>query len=150
MALTATQVASLGNELHTDPAAIGYSPHIASGDDAGLAMLLNAPRAGQTCQSGPLTPQQVLAAITITDLAAGQDVALLAWINQINDMPVGLDLNNAKVAAVFTRFFASGTASFNALAALMQVSGCSRAQALFGVATTIVQSDVSQSLGRGK
>jgi hypothetical protein len=149
MPLTSTQLTALHQELTQDALGLGYAPHIASGDDAGLAALLNMPRAGQTCQSGPLTPQQVLAAITLTDLASGQDVALLTWINQIDTMPVGLDLNNAKVAAVFTRFFASNSASYTALAALRTISGCSRAQALFGVAATIVQSDVSQALGRG-
>jgi hypothetical protein len=52
------------------------------------------------------------------------------------------------VQAVFTRFFASGTASFNALAALMSISGCSRAQALFGVTCVIGAMDVARAMGR--
>lgn len=148
MALTPTQSAALRQELNADPLSLGFAARIASGDDGGLAALLNAPRAGQTCQSGPLTPQQVLGAITITDLAAGNDVALVTWLNQIDQMPVGLDLNNAKVAAIFARFFASNSASYIALAALRTITGCSRAQALFGVATTIDAMDISLALGR--
>lgn len=148
MALTPTQSSQLHTELTTDPLSLNYAAHIASGDDGGLAALLNAPRAGQTCQSGSLTRQQVLGAITLSDLGAGKDSDFLAWVDQLCQMPVGLDLNNAKVQAVFTRFFASGTASFNALAALMQVSGCSRAQALFGVLTVIAVTDIATALGR--
>lgn len=148
MTLTPTELAALKQELQQDPLSLNYAAHLASGDDGGLAALLNAPRAGQTCQSGPLTTQQVLAAITLSDLASGQDTALLAWIQVIAAMPVGLDLNNAKVAAVFQRFFASGTASLTALAALRTVIGCSRGQALFGVATTIDAADVAAALGR--
>lgn len=148
MALTPTQSAALRLELQNDPLGIGFAAHITSGDDGGLAVLLNAPRAGQTCQSGPLTPQQVLGAIVITDLAAGNDVALVTWVNQIAGMPVGLDLNNAKVAAIFQRFFASGTASFTNLSALRTISGCSRAQNLFGVACVIAATDVAEALGR--
>ena len=148
MALTSSQTTSLHTELTTDPDSIGYAPYVASGDDGTLASMLNAPRTGQTCQSGPLTPQQVLGAITITDLASGQDTALLAWTTLINTMPVGLDLNNSKVAAVFNRFFAAGTASYNALLALRTVNGCSRAQALFGVSCVIAASDVAAAMGR--
>jgi hypothetical protein len=148
MTLTSPQLAALAQELNTDSLGIGYAPHIASGDDGGLATMLNAPRTGQTCQSGPLTPQQVLGAITISDLAAGNDVALVTWVNQINAMPVGLDLNNAKVAAIFARFFATTSASYTALAALRTISGCSRAQQLFGVACVILATDVAAALGR--
>lgn len=148
MALTPTQLSALAQELNADSAGIGYAPHIASGDDGGLAALLNAPRAGQTCQSGPLTPQQVLGAITIGDLAAGNDVALVTWVNQIAQMPVGLDLNNAKVAAIFARFFPTASDSYKALAALRTISGCSRAQQLFGVACVIAAADVAAALGR--
>jgi hypothetical protein len=148
MALTPTQSSQLHTELTTDPLALNYAAHLATGDDGGLAALLNAPRAGQTCQSGSLTRQQVLGALTLSDLAAGKDGDFLAWVDQLCQMPVGLDLNNAKVQAVFTRFFASGTASFNALAALMQVSGCSRAQALFGVTCVIDAMTVARAMGR--
>jgi hypothetical protein len=148
MTLTPANLAALHQELTQDPLSLNYAAHIASGDDGGLAALLNAPRAGQTCQSGSLTRQQVLAAITLTDLAAGKDGDFLAWVDQLCQMPVGLDLNNAKVQAVFTRFFASGTASFNALAALMSISGCSRAQALFGVTCVIGAMDVARAMGR--
>jgi hypothetical protein len=148
MALTPANLAALKAELQGDPLALGYAAHLAAGDDGGLAALLNAPRAGQTCQSGSLTRQQVLGAITLTDLAAGKDGDFLAWVDQLCQMPVGLDLNNAKVQAVFTRFFASGTASFTALAALMQVSGCSRAQALFGVTCVIGAMDIARAMGR--
>jgi len=127
MALTQANIAALTAEINTDPLSIGYSPYKTSGNDGGIAGLLNSPRTGQTCQSGPLTPQQVLNAITLTDLPAGTDTALLAWIAQIVSMPIGLDLNNAKVAAVFTRFFVSTSASYQALAALRTISGCSRA-----------------------
>ena len=149
MALTSSQLTSLHTELTTDPDSIGYAPYVASGDDGSLAGLLNAPRTGQTCQSGPLTPQTVVGAITITDLASGQDANFLAWVRFIDERcPVGLDLNNAKVAAVFQRFFASNSASYTALANLRTVNGCSRAQALFGVSCVIAASDVAAAMGR--
>ena len=148
MALTATNLAALKAELQADSLGIGYAADLASGSDAAVAALLNAPRAGQTCQSGGLTRQQVLGAITLTDLASGQDTALLAWMDEIGQMPVGYDLNNAKVQLVFERFFASGTASFTALSALRTISGCSRAQALFGVSCVIDAMDVAAAMGR--
>lgn len=151
MALTPTQLVALHQELTTDSLGLGYAARIASGDDGGLAALLNAPRAGQTCQSGSLSSEQILAAVTLSDLGAPGvlDIAFLAWLDRIERTTVGFDLNNAKVAAAFQRFFANNSASYTALAALRTIAGCSRAQALFGVACVVTQSDVSQALGRG-
>jgi hypothetical protein len=150
MALTPTQTAALTQELQQDSLGLGYAARIASGDDGGLAALLNAPRAGQTCQSGSLTSQQILAAVTLTDLGAAGvvDIAFLAWLDRIEQTAVGFDLNNAKVAAVFQRFFASTSNSYVALAALRTVTGCSRAQNLFGVACVLGVMDIAAALGR--
>jgi len=142
MALTSAQYAALKAELANDPAALGLAAPIAAGQMEVVAGLLNASRAGQSCRSGTLTLDQILGAITLTELPAGQDGAFLAWVNMIRQTAVGFDLNNAKVAAVFQRFFLPATASYTALAALRTVTPCSRAQALFGVQTLLAWSDI--------
>lgn len=62
--------AALQTELLTDPAGMGYAPHVASGADNRLSDLLNAPKAGTAFDVGVLPSETVAACLIGTELQA--------------------------------------------------------------------------------
>jgi hypothetical protein len=69
MLLTGPQQSQLATLLHTDPNNIGFAPHVSSGDEAGLLVLVHQIVPNQTIQYSYLPKNSVLAAaISIRDL----------------------------------------------------------------------------------
>lgn len=159
MSMTA---AALRTELQTDPAALGYAALVASGNDAGLASLLNAPRAGIAVRRADISTQELAEAILVTDFTAlpanptaaqlSSERRYLAWltgllagsaVRLLND-----DGTDTPVVANLKAIFAAGTGTHTRLVALASRQG-SRAEQLWGRGATVGASDVAAALRGG-
>ena len=66
----ALDYAALKAEIQNDPAALGYAAHVTSGDDQGIADLLNAPKGGVTVGRGTVAAHEVVDCIDGAEYAA--------------------------------------------------------------------------------
>jgi hypothetical protein len=137
--------ALLATEINTDPQGLGYAARRALGDDAGIAGLLNQVRSGIQVGSGVVPAYAVFRAIVRADFAAltAADRQLIQMILSMGQV----DLTDPNTRAAFAGAFA-GTATQTNLQALQSRPG-SRAEQLFGAASTVAAADVARALGRG-
>ena len=138
-------------ELLTDPNAYGYAPLIAVGSDQGLADMLNLPRAAIVMPRPDVNPLEVLEAINVVDFVAAnaQTILMGSWLESLTQFQqIRILKENGSDTRVLTnlmRFLVNGSQSEVRLRALASRSG-SRAEQLFGVGTSISNTDIAQAL----
>ncbi|MFL6141664.1 MAG: hypothetical protein ACJ72N_07315 [Labedaea sp.] len=138
--------AQLTAELNGDPAALGYAVLVATGDDAGVAAILNAPTATNVFRNN-IGVHEVVAAIAPADFAA-LTVLQVAKLQLLFTGTTTIDATSANTRALFVGIFAGMATSAASLTALASRPG-SRAEVLFGTGTVVTASDVSLAL-RGR
>lgn len=141
MDLTALKI-----ELQTDPAGLGYGPHLLTGSYSPVVGLLTAARAGVTVFRGVIPAYEVINATepaewTALSAAEKQRYQTLTGAGEV-------DVSNANVRAAFSAMFGVGTATRAALIALATRPG-SRAEQLWGVGTSVSAEDVARALREG-
>jgi hypothetical protein len=137
---------ALKTELTTDPAGLGYAPHLASGSLSPIMELLNAPRIGVSVFRGVISSYEI---INATDPA--EWAALTAAEKQRYQMLTGagqVDVSNANVRGAFAAMFGAGTVTRTALVALASRPG-SRAEELWGAGTAPTAADLARALREG-
>lgn len=135
--------AALKNEIDTDPATIGYAPLVTSGDDVGIANLLNQVRAGTSITKAFIPLEDVLAAIVKTEfdsLTSAQKTVVDQFIRGTR-----IKSGDANMRATLGALFAAGTTTRANLVALSTRTG-SRAEVLFGEGIVIGHADVARAL----
>jgi len=140
MAFTTAQLAS---EINSDPAALGYAAHVASGDDAGVAALLNAATTTKVFRND-LATHEVLNAIVAADFAALTQLQV-SKLALFFAGTTTVDATNANTRTIFLGVFTGMANTVTALTALAQRNG-SRAEVLWGVGTVITAANVSLAL----
>lgn len=133
---------ALKAELQTDPAALGYAPHLATGSFSPVVALINAPKAGVVMYRGVLPAYAVLDVMDeaeYTGLTADKKKLcdLLLSVGQVNT-------DSATTRARFASIFPAGPTR-TALLALAQRVG-SRAEELFGQGTVVSADDIALAL----
>lgn len=112
-------LAALKYELQTDPAGLGYAPHVASGADAILVQLLNEPRAGVSVNAGVVGAADVVAAIDQAEYMAIIDPGAREYVRLVVT-PGLVDLGQGSKARVgLLALFPVGTATRAALVKLV-------------------------------
>lgn len=139
--------ASLRAEIDSDPNAHGYAAHVATGNDAQLASLLNEPRAGAAFEfwRSDILPSEINAAITWSELKARTQPERDMYGAIIGAEKI--DATKATIRQAFADIFPAGSASRDALTALAKRQG-SRAEKLFGAGTVVSPTDVARAFGR--
>lgn len=134
---------ALANEINTDPTSIGYAPLVTSGDDAGIAALLNQVRAGTSITKSYIPLEDVLAAIVKTEF----DSLTTANKTVVDQFCRGTRIKSgeANMRTTMAALFGSGTTTRANLIALSTRTG-SRAEVLFGENTLISHADVARAL----
>lgn len=121
-------IAALRTELQTDPQALGYAPHVASGNHTALRKLINEPGlSGETITVTSLSVEAIKDAIVYSEMLAlnAQQRDTLIFLLQGSQLNLS---NNVKQA--FADLFGAGTTSRSNLQALA-TRPASRAEALF-------------------
>lgn len=151
----AIDLVALATEINTDPTGRGYAPHITSGNDGEIAILLNEVQAGINIQRSSLTSPEIFEA---TDLAEYR--ALTAQSRQMyqvvvtigsgaggpsgGGIPVGPGTNARLILA---GLFPAGSTTRANLVALVMRTG-SRGEELFGENVVVSSKDVAMALRR--
>lgn len=147
----AIDLAVLNTELTTDSNNYGYAALIAIGNDQGLADMLNLPRAAISMPRPDVNPLEILEAISVDDFIAssGQQLLMGSWFESITQYPSIRILkdngSDTRTMTNFMRILKNGTQSEVRLRALASRQG-SRAEALFGVNTTVTNMDIAHAL----
>jgi hypothetical protein len=151
--------AALKTELTTDPAALGYSPHVAAGEDGALEQLINAPNAAWVKKMPQIPIPDVLSWAAGGPIAPITDASnntaspvrgiCLAALRMFNGTQTALDVSRSDVQAMFGNLVAAGTitqAQHDSLMNLQNVSPASRAEVLWGPGTVIGHLDIAKAL----
>ena len=133
---------ALRAELDTDPSGVGYAPHMASGNNTDLVLLLNEPHAADQVSRGLIPSHEIIAATVADDWAALTDPQQRQYMAITGAGQV--DASATNVRAAFLAMFAGGTATRANLAALETRDG-SRVEALFGVNVVATKQDVQEA-----
>jgi len=154
----------LNTEITTDPLGLGYAPFIASGNDQGLADLLNRKDDANsvvvpiipvsrvlewagTRQGAASSPMKAITAAANDSSSPVQGVAQVAL--RVFGTLQSIDLSRPAVAGMVQGLTLGGvitSAQRDALLALQNASPASRAEVLFGGGTTVTNSDISFAL----
>ncbi len=154
MMLTTTQITALTSELRNDPAGLGYSANVESGNDAANAALLNSlTGAGAgSVPSDPMARDQVLLnlAPALITLASLSDTLQAKWdrILSVLQSADTLAIGNTNVQGLFTAAVSDGVLTSEQAAAFPATRTGSRAEVLFGNGTVVTDEDVAGALGR--
>lgn len=151
----AVSYAVLHTEITTDPRGYGYAPLLASGNDDGLASLLNKVRDGTdgfpaiTVKRTDIASNEVLEAIDSRDLAASPNAGLCSWFQSTTALVrmrlVNDDGTDTRILGNLRRLYTSDVqGSRTRLQALATRPG-SRAEELFGSGTVLSNFDVGQA-----
>ena len=132
---------ALKAELTTDPAGLGYAPHITLGSDHRVADLLNLPRATIQVARGLIPSHEIVNAIDWADVAVGVSLEPLKAILSAGQVDTG----NVRVRAAFQALFPVGSGTRSRIVALATRNG-SRVEQLFGVTQSVVHADVAWAL----
>lgn len=133
----------LSVEIATDPGALGYASHVASGNDGAVAELLNRIRVGIVINRDTITPNELFEAIVPSEWAAAS-AQEKQRIGLILAMPT-VDLRGPNTKAALQAAFGPGTTTRANIIAMLSRSG-SRAEQLFGSGTRVDHSDVAVAL----
>lgn len=150
-------IPELAAEIAADPLALGYAPHVASGNDQAIADLLNARRATISVKRPNCTPADLLEAIDIRDFAASpqgvtsvplaqsylESVTQFASIRLLND-----NGQKSLIRKNIDRLVGDTQGSQARLDAVAVRPG-SRAEQLFGFDVPVTGSNVAQALRGG-
>lgn len=143
--MTPAQYTALKTELTTDPTALGYAPLLTSGDQSGIATLMNTIKPGGAFQvnNEPVSPSQVALEITPADFQAmtstqQSQLALLFVIPS-------LDLSDANIFANLSACFPNAGETITNLSVLKKRQG-TRGEVLFGNGERITANDISTAL----
>jgi hypothetical protein len=140
MSFTTAQLAS---EINSDPTGLGYAQHVASGDDAGIAAILNTVGTTKVFRND-IAVHEVINAIVAADFAALTQVQLSKLTLFFTATNV-IDATNANTRTIFLAIFTGMAGTITALTALAQRNGM-RAEVLWGVGTVITAGNVSFAL----
>lgn len=126
--------AVLKAELDADPTALGYAPHMVSGNDPALVTLLNEIRIGISIPRDLVPTYEIFEAIVPSEWSAAsaeekQRVQLILSMGMV-------DVRGQNTKDAFMAAFAAGTTTRANLIALVTRTG-SRAEQLFGQAVSI-------------
>lgn len=139
----------LNTELTTDPAHLGYGPLVKSGNDQGIATLLNAPNAGPVAISRTDNASFVSAFLPCLPAIAGlQDSAKKEMYWKIWDAILAMPqitFSNPNVSGMLAVAVADGIVTQEQAQSFLQRQG-SRAEILFGAGVVVTTSDVSFAL----
>jgi hypothetical protein len=145
--MSAFTTAQLTAEINTDPKALGYAAFVASGNDTGVAALLNATYAGVGTVWLTRVPTSALVGSIVWADVSGMTQAQVELL-QLLLLTGTVDASNPNIRGMFTGLFAGKTTLTNMTAAAQKVAP-SRAEELWGAGTTVTVLDVAHALGRG-
>lgn len=141
MAHTSAQLAS---EINLDPKALGYAPHVTSGNDSAIASILNSTYAGvAVVYRSNLLPQEVLKSLVWAELSTKTAVQIA--IIQLLLAPNFIDAGQVTIRDIFVGIFPTG-ATINNLNAISKVVNPTRAEELWGAPTKITATEVAIAL----
>jgi hypothetical protein len=128
---------ALKAEIQNDPASLGYSSYRASGNDAGLAILMNTPQVSATYKvnTAEISAPEFVNVVNRAefDALSAADKSYLNWIIQAGTLVV----SGGEVRNALASLFGVGTTSRTNFLALASKQ-ISRSEYLFG---TLVSSD---------
>lgn len=138
-------LAVLKTEIETDPAAVGYAPHVSSGNHSAIAALLREPSpGGETIDVPAVSAQRLHAQAEAAEylaLSQGQRDLWLALLTVSEDVPLGSSLIRGQIGAVW----GPGSTTRTRIIAL-QDRPAARIEVLFGIGTKVRHSDVAAAL----
>lgn len=142
---------ALKTELQADPATIGYAALVASGNDVGLAALLNEVRAGISIRRPDIAPAEILEAIDARDFEPTPNVLAVAWFGSLTRQErvrlLNDDGSQTRVLANLRRLLlALDTNGSRARLQDMANRPGSRAEQLFGAGVVVTHQDVAIAL----
>jgi len=149
-------LAALKTELQTDPAGIGYAPHIPHAPGA-LADLLNA-QSDSMAKERMVTARGVMASYglgptagaafldKLESLSAG--VPAIKWAMKFLQTEAGIDVGEPATQSMLTSLIGVGGITANEVNGVkaMALQPASRAEVLFGAGTQITEADVRAAL----
>lgn len=139
---------ALKSEIQNDPTSVGYSS-VTTGNDQGIADLLNAISSGITVTVASLTKDEFLKAILPVALTLpSKDVATQTKWDRILSMASSsgsIDVTDPHIIGLLSLSVSDGILTSGQASVVGTRSG-SRAEQLFGVGTRINQSDISYAL----
>ena len=141
--------AALKTELQTDPATLGYAPHVASNNDEALADLLNdltlGTSKGYTLTKKNITAPELQSCVVVSEWITRSGEQKSAWQNLlIASAYTGVPTTNANIIAQAQSIWNATTTLDNLAAAISRP--CTRAEFLGGELTSISAADVSNAL----
>jgi hypothetical protein len=140
---SAANLATLKNELLTDPKAYGYAG-VASGDV--LADKLNLVRVGEQIPRDNLVPADIFTAIVPSEWTTANMVLIKVQYLDLLFKVTRIDLSNGNVKAALDLVFPSGTAPLtNAAMHALYLRNGSRAETLFGPESYVSGVDVAHA-----
>lgn len=136
-------IAALKADLSTDPAGLGYAPLIASGDDVGLARLLNDPARGGPIARRWISAAELQGALDAAEFAAmsATDAAKWQCILLATQDRLPVDTGHLKQQLLAMLPSATRPVSRANLIALQAKQG-SRAEVLFGDGSVVQLDDI--------
>lgn len=148
-------ISVLHTEITTDPRGYGYVPLLSSGNDDGLAALLNKVRDGTdgfasiSVKRTDIASNEVLEALDSRDLAASPNAGLCAWFQSATGLSrlrlVNDDGTNTRVLGNIKRLFTSDVQGSQTRLQAVATRNGSRAEELFGTGTVLTNFDVGQA-----
>lgn len=139
---------ALKSEINSDPTGIGYSSHVASGDDTGIADLLNAVGAGTIYVTSMERDEFLLAiASAYLTLPSLSSTIQSKWdrILGVIQAATTINISSSSVRTLLSTAVSDGVLQQSVVDSITQRTG-SRAEVLFGSGTIISPSDVSFAL----
>lgn len=148
---TVADYAALKSELVNDPASLGFSALISTGNHDSIASSLNQVRSGTAADGKPysifrndISPKEIVNSIASADFST----ATALQIQKLNLLFVAgvIDATLTNVRANMQNIFSSASAgTIAALAAIASRNG-SRVEVLFGIGSSIVSNDIAIAL----
>lgn len=146
-------LAALAAEINNDaqqPANLqyGYAGKVSSGDDSGIAALLNGPTktVNPTVWKSNVRAADLLACIVWGEVSAFA-ATKIAWVQALLSTDF-VDATNANIRGMFAGIFAGTATTLSAMTALSKVTAPTRAEELWGAGFTVDSSMVAAALGR--
>lgn len=139
--------ATLKTELTTDPRAYGYAPLYNSGNDQGLADLLNTVRDGTngtaiSLNRGTISTQELVEAIVQSEMPT--NASQRDWLLMVcSGARVRVDTGSTARSGLLAIFAAGSTTRANLTAASSRNG--SRAEELFGLNTFVTADDIARA-----
>jgi hypothetical protein len=137
----------LHDEITLDPQGLGYQAHIASGDDTGLAVLLNSTYAGVGVVWRSAVPSRDVLASVVWSEVSSWSAAKVNWLVALLS-PGTVDATQSRIRDIFVGVLGVGTVSLTNATAIAKVAGPTRAEELWGDGSLVMESQIAAALGR--